>query len=97
MNDNTARQRLIDWGYEDVVIFEDPSYDDALIGVTTDERAVYDYDLMVKWLVEHEGMEEFESVEWIDYNTLRSCSYYQDSPIVIMTLPNDICQRGESE
>ena len=55
--------------------------------MTTDERAVYDYDLMVKWLVEQEGMDEFEAVEWIDYNTIRACSYYQDAPIIMIRLP----------
>ena len=82
----TARQRLVDEGYEDVVIFENPSYDSALIGVTTDERAVYDYDLMVKGLVEQEGMDEFEAMERIDYNTIRACSYYQDAPIIMFRL-----------
>lgn len=86
-NELTAGQRLADWGYEDVVIFENPSYDYALIGVSADDRAVYDYDLMVKWLVEKDGMDETEAIEFIDYNTLRACPYYQDAPIVVMRLP----------
>ena len=51
----TAVERLADLGYEDVVILENYSYDDALIGVTEDNRAVYDFNKMVDWLVETEG------------------------------------------
>ena len=39
----SASERLIEAGYDEIVIFENPSYDDALIGVTTDDRAVYDF------------------------------------------------------
>ena len=49
MNDGkSAEQMLLDEGYEDVKYLVNYSYDDALIGVTTDNRAVYDYDKMVE-------------------------------------------------
>ena len=38
---------LLDNGYEGVKYFTNFSYDTALIGVTDDNRAVYDFDLMV--------------------------------------------------
>ena len=40
----TARERIENEGYEDVIIFDNPSYDDALVGITNDNRAVYDYE-----------------------------------------------------
>ena len=44
----TAAEKLISAGYEDVIILEeDYSYDSALVGVTEDGRAVYDYDIML--------------------------------------------------
>lgn len=80
----TAAEKLAYWGYEDVLIFENPSYDDALIGVTTENRAVYDYDLMVECLVNHDGLTHEDAVEWIEYNTLRALPYYGDTaPTVI--------------
>ena len=83
----TAEERLLEWGYEDVIIFTDYSYDDALIGVTTDNRAVYDYDLMVDWLCREERMDHEGAVEWIEFNTLRALPYAGDlSPIVIHKL-----------
>ena len=51
-----AEEILLDNGYEDVIIFTDFSYDTALIGITSDNRAIYDYDLMVEWLVDNQGM-----------------------------------------
>lgn len=83
----TAEERLLEAGYEGVVIFRDYSYDGALIGVTHDNRAVYDYDKMAEWLAETEGWSYEEAVEWIDYNTIRALGYYgPDSPVVIYRL-----------
>ena len=50
-----ARQRLLDAGCEDAVLFEYPTYDDALIGVDSNGRAIYDYGKMIDWMVEVEG------------------------------------------
>lgn len=80
----TAEERLLDAGYEDIVVLKDYSYDDALIGVTEDGRAVYDYDMMVEWLVTTEGMTVEEAIEWIEYNTIRALPYFgPDAPIVM--------------
>lgn len=82
-----AEEKLLDAGYEDVIILKDYSYDDALIGVTDDNRAVYDYVKMVDWLVKKEGWSEIESIEWIDFNTLRAIPYMgADAPIIMFPL-----------
>lgn len=44
-----AEEKLLNAGYEDVVIFKDYGYDTALIGVTDDNRAVYDYNKMIEF------------------------------------------------
>lgn len=83
----TAAERLSELGYEDVVVFENYSYDDALIGVTEDNRAVYDFDKMVKWLCEKEGFSPEEAIEWIEYNTIRALPYAgEDAPIIMYRL-----------
>jgi len=82
-----AADRIADAGYDDVVIFEDYSYDTALIGVTSDNRAVYDYDKMIEWLVANEGMDETSAAEWIDYNTIRALPYGGvGAPIIVYPL-----------
>lgn len=80
----TAEEKLLDNGYEDVIILRDFSYDDALVGVTEDNRAVYDFNLMVAWLQENEGMDETEAIEWIEYNTIRALPYAGDQAPIVM-------------
>jgi hypothetical protein len=80
----TAAGKLLEAGYEDVVILENYSYDDALVGITEDGRAVYDFDKMVDWLMETEGFTQDEAVEWIEYNTIRALPYAgPDAPIIM--------------
>jgi hypothetical protein len=80
----TARERIENEGYEEVIIFNDPSYDDALIGITSDNRAVYDYDKMVEWLVTNEGMEYDEAADFICWND--SFYYGEGYPLIIHLL-----------
>ena len=83
----TAAEKLIEAGYEDVVILDNYSYDDALVGVTEDGRAVYDFDKMVTWLMEKEGFTQDEAVEWIEYNTIRALPYFgPDAPVIMYSL-----------
>ena len=82
----TARELIEDCGYEDVVIFENPSFNDAFIGISEDNRAVYEYELMVESLMNEDGMSWEEAAEFIDYNTIRSLPYTASAPIVVYRL-----------
>ena len=82
----TAEDKILEAGYEDVIIFSDFSYDDALIGVSEDGRAVYDYDKMVAWLMETEDWSQDEAIEWIEYNTIRALPYLGDLAPIVMHL-----------
>lgn len=88
-NERTARQILLDNGYEDVVIFENESYDSALIGVTEDNRAVYSYEKMVQWYMEKNQCSEEDAIEWIDYNTIRALPYIGERAPIVMYELND--------
>ena len=83
--ENLAEKRLLEEGYDGVVIFNNLSYDTALIGVTNTHRAVYNYDLMLEFLVSKEGFSDYtEASEWIDYNTLGSLpSFGGRTPIIL--------------
>lgn len=76
------REDLLSLGYDGVVIFENPSYVDAFIGVTINNQAVYDFDKMVRCLMEEDSMTEEEAIEFIEYNTIRSLPYYDNAPII---------------
>ena len=78
------RDILIDLGYEDSVVFDGPSFDDVIVGVTHDGRVVYSFDKMVESLMSHDGMGYEEAVEYIEFNTLRSLPYYSGGPVVMM-------------
>jgi hypothetical protein len=80
----TARERIENEGYEDVIIYDNPSYDDALIGITNDNRAVYDYDKMIEWLVTNEDMDYDEAADFICWND--SFYYGEGYPLIIHLL-----------
>ena len=79
----TVVEKIESAGYDAVIIFENPSYETAFVGVSHDERAVYDYDKMVEYLVTQDGMTYEEAADFIDYNTIRSLPYLQGSPIIV--------------
>lgn len=82
MADRVNREKLLELGFEGSVIFENPHYDSAMVGVFFDGRVVYDYDLMVKHLMDEDGMTEEDAIEFIEYNTIRALPYFPNHPII---------------
>ena len=83
----TSFDKLADYDLSQIKFLTDYAYDTALVGITEDNRAIYDYDRMVRWLVDEEGFEESCAEEWINYNTLRALDYSgADSPIIMHSL-----------
>ena len=84
-----VEEKLLEHGYENVKYLVNYSYDDALIGVSDDGRAIYDFDLMVEWLMTKEDFTYEEAIEWIEYNTIRALPYYgEDAPIIMYKFNN---------
>lgn len=79
-----VEELLLNNGYDGVTYLENFDYEDALIGVTSDNRCVYDYDKMVEYLVSKQGFSEEEAAEWISYNTIRALPYMGDGAPVVM-------------
>ena len=71
----TNRELLCDLGYENLIVFSDPDYDAAIIGVSHDNRVIYAYDKMVACLMDEDGMTFEEAADFIDYNTIRAIPY----------------------
>ena len=79
-----AEEKLLDAGYEGIKYLTNYSYDDALIGVSNDGRAIYDYNIMIDWLMKKEGWSDNEAIEWIEFNTVRALPYMgEDAPIIM--------------
>ena len=83
----TNKEILADTGYEDSIVFENPDYDAAIIGVSHDDRVIYDYDKMLQYLMDHENMSVDEAADFISYDSIRSLSYAgPEAPIVMFGL-----------
>lgn len=80
----TNREILCDMGYEDAIIFENPDYDSAIIGVSDDGRVIYDYDKMLAHLMDTDGMEMLDAADFISYNTIRALPYAGECGPIIM-------------
>ena len=76
--------RLMQEGYDNIVLFAGHSYDDAIIGVTECCRVVYDYEKMIEWLSNDEGWSVEDCIEWIDYNVISSLPYMGEKSPLIM-------------
>lgn len=73
-------------GYEDVIVFDDYGIK-TLIGVDSENRAVYDYDKMVEWMMDVGDCDYEDAVNCIEYNTIRSLPYIGDkAPIVVYSV-----------
>jgi hypothetical protein len=81
------RDKLVELGFEDAMVFDEPEFDSAIIGTTHDGRAVYSYELMLKKLVVEDFYTEEEAAEFIDYNTIRTIAYMgETAPVIVMNL-----------
>ena len=69
---------------EDTIVFDNYAYDNSIIGITTEDNAIYDFDLMVEELIKDEGFSYEDAVAWIEYNTIRSLPYSQEPRPIIM-------------
>lgn len=75
---------LCERGYEGTAYFENPDYISAIEGISEDGRVVYNFEKMVQHLMDEDGMEYEEAVEFIDYNTIRTIPYMgSSSPVVL--------------
>lgn len=84
-------QKLEDNGYDledlDVLLIDDDCYCDSLVGLTDDNRAVYDEDMMVEEFAEYNKCSHEEALEFIEYNVLRALPYYYEkAPIIFRRL-----------
>ena len=70
---------------EDAVLFDNPSFDNSIIGVTINGEVVYSLSKMLNELSNDDNISIDDAYEFIDYNTIRSLSYISMpyKPIII--------------
>lgn len=80
------RELLAELG-EDILVMD--GFDDAIIGysqrINDPILAVYSWDLMVKVLMERDGMSDEEAMDYIDFNCLGAWVGEQ-TPIIVLPL-----------
>ena len=88
----THREILVEIGLEDSIVFENPDYDSAIIGYDENRhRIIYDYEKMVEYLMDKDGMTYEAAVEFIDYNTVRACPHMgSNAPIILRNITDYI-------
>lgn len=59
----------------DAILFDNPSFDNSIIGLSTEGGVVYDLEQMAEELAAEDQIPLDEAYEFIDYNTLRSLGY----------------------
>jgi len=67
-------------------VFDNPSFDNSIIGTTEDGLFVYDYDKMVEELMEDDNIGREEAEDFISYNTVRALPYFDRAPIIVYRL-----------
>ena len=84
------RELLCDLGLEESIVFENPDYQDAIVGYdVVSNRVVYSYDKMIECLMNNDNMSYDEATEFIEYNTIRALPYMGDkSPIILQNIEN---------
>lgn len=69
---------------EDALVFENPAYDESIIGQTFDGRAIYDVEKMAEELSKDDEIPLEEAIDFIDYNAIRSLPYAgEKAPVVV--------------
>lgn len=81
------KEKLQELDFEETIILENPSYSTAITGISSNGNLIYDYDLMIEYLIEHDNMSYEDAVEFIDYNTIRAIDYMGEfKPIIMMNI-----------
>ena len=69
-----------------IKLFDNPRYPNSIIGLTIDDRAIYDMEQMIVDLMEENKISYINALEFIEYNTIRALPYMGgDAPIILYT------------
>ena len=71
----------------DAYVLTEEYYDDAIIGLSADDKVVYAFSKMVDAVVKAENLTVEQAQEYIEYNVIRALSYLGDkAPVVVYSL-----------
>ena len=69
----------------DSIVFDNPSFDNSIIGISIDGNIIYDLEKMVEEMSLEDGITEEEALEFIEYNTFRALPYCNEGikPVIM--------------
>ena len=79
--------------YKDTVVLENPSYLNAIIGITDEGALCYSYEKMIECLMEEDKMEQEDAMEFINYNTIRALPYASSMGVRPIVVYNDFFKK----
>lgn len=67
------------------VVFDNPSFDNSIIGISTDGKVIYSYSKMIYELAEEDNISTEDAEDFISYNTIRMLPYIAEyqRPIIV--------------
>jgi len=67
------------------VIFDDPSFDRSILGLSTDGNIIYSLNSMIQELMEDDDISYEEALDFIEYNTIRTLPYIdaENRPVIL--------------
>lgn len=85
---NNDLREFISEKFPTAVVFDAPSFDNSIIGFTSDGNICYNYDMMITELMHSDSLSFEESVDFIEYNTIRTIPYISNGnpPIIIYSI-----------
>ena len=87
-NYDDSNDELKDWlveqGYEESIVFESPTYRNAVLGISEEGRVIYSERIIIEDMMIDEGMELEEAIDHFEFNLLRSLPYMGEmAPIIL--------------
>lgn len=66
------------------VLFDNPAFDNSIIGISTSGNIIYDLELMIEELANDDNITYEDAADFICYNTIRALPYITegDKPII---------------
>lgn len=81
---NEILEELEECGFDETAYFVNEDYADAIIGISTDGNLIYDYEKMVEYLQDVDGISPEDAIEWIEYNVVRTIPYMGKGHPILM-------------
>ena len=82
---DSLKEWLIKRNHEESIVLDNPSYRNAVIGVSENGRVIYSARIILEDMMIDEGMDPEDALDHFNYNLLRSLPYMGDMAPIIQT------------